>query len=93
MAAHTTRVGTMQTNRSIELETAFFILDRFSQKRLGMGAYGVDGDRETRPARAPHTPLCPHKVSGPPPVSLPFYFGEVCGGLRNIGLARVPIER
>ena len=23
-------------------------------------------------------------------LTLPFYFGEVCGGLRNIGLARVP---
>ena len=49
----------------------------FRQKRLWTGAYGVDGDRETRPARASHTPLCPRKVSGPPLLSLPFYFGEV----------------
>eukprot|EP01043_Picozoa_sp_COSAG02_P078747 COSAG02_NODE_17884_length_973_cov_2.151030_1_plen_67_part_01 len=67
----------MQTDHIIGGIIVGFLAAVFRQKRLWTGAYGVGGDRETRPACAPHTPLCPHKVSGPPPVSLPFYFGEV----------------
>ena len=47
-------------------------------------------DHQTRLACPRHSDLQPYEVWRPTGWALPFYFGEVCGGLRNIGLARVP---